>query len=219
MVFVTPTADPSLISELTGAGYAPGEREQSLLASADLFGCAQRDERIGVARDLASWARASATAFLERDELEPNDDRIALILATTEGTTALEVRKGDVIIATAALAVRGEHATLFAGSTHPAFRRQGWHTDLIRDRVARAMPARDWCTRRLGQGVPRNGTSCAAVSFAFTRACSGEKHLPVSSPRRRQPPRRFLPRSSRRKLARSQFFALIPTARCNAFWQ
>ena len=112
MVFVTPTADPSLISELTGAGYAPGEREQSLLASADLFGCAQRDERIGVARDLASWARASATAFLERDELEPNDDRIALILATTEGTTALEVRKGDVIIATAALsrARRARHA-------------------------------------------------------------------------------------------------------------
>ena len=70
MVFVTPTADPSLMRELTGAGYAPGDREQSLLASAELFGHAQRDERIGVARDLASWARSSAAAFLEREALE-----------------------------------------------------------------------------------------------------------------------------------------------------
>ncbi len=171
MVFVTPTADPSLMRELTGAGYAPGEREQSLLASAELFGHAQRDERIGVARDLASWARASATAFLEREALEPNDDRIALILATTEGTTALEVRKGDVIIATAALGVRGKHATLFAGSTHPAFRRQGWHTELIRDRVARARDAGArlvHATAGPGSASERNFLRCGFIRL-YTR--------------------------------------------------
>jgi GNAT superfamily N-acetyltransferase len=176
MVFVTPMADPSLMRELTGAGYAPGEREQSLLASADLFGHAQRDERIDVARDLAAWARASATAFLERDELEPGDDRIALILATTDGTIALEARKGNAIVATAALAVRGEHATLFAGSTHPAFRRQGWHTELIRDRVARARDAGArlvHATAGPGSTSERNFLRCGFVRL-YTRVLWGK---------------------------------------------
>jgi len=141
MVFVAPAADPSLQRELTTAGYVAGEREQSLLASDDLVSHAQRDARIDVAQDIAAWAKASAAGFLEREQLKPGDDVIALILATTEGTVALEARAGDRIIATGAISLSGEHATLFAGSTHMAFRRQGWHTALIRDRVARAREA------------------------------------------------------------------------------
>jgi uridine phosphorylase len=141
MVFVTPAADPSLQRELTAAGYVAGEREQSLLASDALVSNARRDARIGVAQDIAAWAKASGAGFLEREELEPGEDAIALILATTEGTVALEARVGDRIIATGAISVSAEHATLFAGSTHTAFRRQGWHTALIRDRVARAREA------------------------------------------------------------------------------
>jgi GNAT superfamily N-acetyltransferase len=140
-VFVTRAADPSLHRELAAAGYVAGEREQSLLASEDLVSHAQCDARIGVAQDIAAWAKASAAAFLEREQLEPGEDVIALILATAEGTVALEARDGDRIIATGAISVSGEHATLFAGSTDPKFRRQGWHTALIRDRVARAREA------------------------------------------------------------------------------
>jgi ribosomal protein S18 acetylase RimI-like enzyme len=141
MVFVTRAADPSLERELTAAGYVASEGEQSLLASDDLVRHAQRDARIDVAQDLAAWAKASAAGFLERERLEPGDDVIALILATTEGTLPLEVRDGDRIIATGAMSASGEHARLFAGSTHTAFRRRGWHTALIRDRVARAREA------------------------------------------------------------------------------
>ncbi|MGP8099720.1 MAG: GNAT family N-acetyltransferase [Candidatus Cybelea sp.] len=141
MVFVTPAAHPSLASELAAAGYAAGDREQALLAANDLIDHAQRDDRIGVAKDIAAWAKASAAAFLEREKLEPGDDVIALILATAEGTIALEVREGERIIATAAMSVIGNNAALFAGSTLTAFRRQGWHTALISDRVARAREA------------------------------------------------------------------------------
>jgi len=141
MVFVTPAAHPSLQRELTAAGYAAGDREQSLLAPGDLIGHARRDDRIGVAKDIGAWARASAAGFLGREELQPGDDVIALILATAEGTIALEVRDGDSIIATGAMSVIGDCAALFAGSTLTAFRRQGWHTALIRDRVARAREA------------------------------------------------------------------------------
>ncbi|MGA2759728.1 MAG: hypothetical protein ABSF08_05315 [Candidatus Cybelea sp.] len=141
MVFVATMAHPSLASELTAAGYAAGDREQTLVASDDLISNSRRNDRIGVAKDIAAWAKASAMGFLEREELEPGEDVIALTLATAEGTIALEVREGEKIIATGAMSVIGDNAALFAGSTLTAFRRQGWHAALIRDRVARAREA------------------------------------------------------------------------------
>ena len=171
MVFVTPAAHPSLASELTAAGYAPGDREQTLVASGDLIGQARRDDRIGVAKDIAAWAKASAAGFLEREELEPGDDVIALILATAEGTIALEVREGDKIIATGAMSVIGDNAALFAGSTLTASRRRGWHTALIRDRVARAREAGATVVRAtagLGSVSEQNFTRCGFVSL-YTR--------------------------------------------------
>jgi GNAT superfamily N-acetyltransferase len=168
MVFVTPAADPSLQRELTAAGYVAGDREQSLLASDDLVSHAQRDARIGVAHDIAAWAKASASGFLEREQLEPGEDVIALILATTQGTVALEVRDGHRIISTGAVSVSGEHATLFAGSTHTAFRRQGWHAALIRDRVARAREAGARLVRATagpGSASERNFLRCGFVKL------------------------------------------------------
>jgi GNAT superfamily N-acetyltransferase len=141
MVFVTPAAHSSLVSELAAAGYAAGDREQTLLAADDLSGQGRRDDRIDVAKDIPAWAKASAMGFLEREELQPGDDVIALVLATAQGTIALEVRDGNSVIATGAMSVIGDSAALFAGSTLTAFRRQGWHTALIRDRVARAREA------------------------------------------------------------------------------
>jgi len=172
MVLVTPAADPSLQRELAAAGYVTGEREQGLLASDDLVSHAQRDARIRVAQDLAAWAKASAAGFLERELLEPGDDIIALILATTEGTIALEMRDGDRIIATGAMSVRGEHATLFAGSTHTAFRRQGWHRALIRDRVARARGAGARFVR--ATAGPGSASEQNFVRCGFVRRCTRE---------------------------------------------
>ncbi len=168
MVFVAPSAHRSLASELTAAGYTPGDREQTLLASGDLIGQARRDDRIGVANDIAAWAKASAAGFLEREKLEPGDDVIALILATAEGTIALEARDGDRIIATGAVSVNGDNAALFAGSTLTAFRRHGWHTALIRDRVARAREAGATLVRATaspGSVSEQNFMRCGFVSL------------------------------------------------------
>jgi hypothetical protein len=170
MVFVTPASDPTLQRELTAAGYVPGEREQSLMASDDLVIHARRDARIGVALDITAWAKASATAFIERERLEPGDEVIAMILAATEGTIALEVRQCDEIIATGALAVNGECAALFAGSTLTAFRRRGWHAALIRDRVARAREADARLVR--ATAGPGSASEQNFVRCGFVRLCT-----------------------------------------------
>ncbi|MBV9233108.1 MAG: hypothetical protein JO030_03620 [Candidatus Eremiobacteraeota bacterium] len=137
-VFVTPLTDPTLALELASAGFAPAEYENVLVC--DDFAYARRDERIAVASDVDTWARASAEAFLDRDVLQPDDDRIAKIIATSDGVCALEGRDdaGAGIAATSAMDVRGEWSALFAGSTIRRFRRQGWHAAMIRDRMARA---------------------------------------------------------------------------------
>jgi hypothetical protein len=182
MVFVAPAAHPSLASELAAAGYAPGDREQTLVASGDLMDRARRHDRIGVANDIAAWAKASAAGFLERDELEPGDDVIALILATAEGTIALEARDGVRIIATGAMSVIGGNAALFAGSTLTAFRRQGWHTALICDRVARALQAGATLVRTtasLGSVSEQNFVRCGFVSL-YTKVL-WLRSLPASS--------------------------------------
>jgi hypothetical protein len=186
MVFVAPAADPSLQRELTTAGYVAGEREQSLLASDDVIGHAERDDRIGVAQDLDAWARASAAGFLERERLEPGEDVIALILATTQGTIALEARDGGRIIATAAMSVTRDNAALFAGSTLTAFRRRGWHAALIRDRVARAREAGARLVRATagpGSASEKNFVRCGFVRL-YTRVLWERRAGQASSAKR-----------------------------------
>jgi hypothetical protein len=139
-VFVTPLSDPSLGRALAAAGYAPCEYENVLVTDL-LDACAQRDERVSAAVDLAAWARASALGFMDVDELKPGDDRIAMVLASSEGVIAVEARDGGAIVATAAMDVRGECAGFFAGSTLATHRERGLHLALIRDRIARARDA------------------------------------------------------------------------------
>lgn len=139
-VYVTPLSDATLGAALASAGYAPSEYE-NVLASRDFDANAIRDERIGVAADLAAWARASARGFTDADELAPGEDAIAVILASSDGVVPLEAHEGDAIVATSALDVRDGCAALFAGSTMAAHRGRGWHLAMIRDRIARARDA------------------------------------------------------------------------------
>lgn len=168
-VFVTPLADPALGRELSKAGYAPVEYENVLVC--DDFSHALRDNRIGIAADLEAWARASVEGFLDRVSLRPDDDRVARVLAFSEGVCALEAREGETVVATAAMDVRGECSALFAGSTLPGFRSRGWHVALIRDRIARA---RDSGTRLLratakpASGSERNFHRCGFLTL-YTR--------------------------------------------------
>ncbi len=139
-VFVTPLSDRTLGPALAAAGYAPTE-DENMLASDSFHAYAARDARIESASDLTAWARASAKAFMDLDALKPGDDRIAMVLGSSDGVTPLEAREDGAITATAALDVRGECAALFAGSTMPAFRGRGLHLVMIRDRIARARDA------------------------------------------------------------------------------
>jgi hypothetical protein len=139
-VLVTPLADPTLAPKLAAAGYVPTEYE-NVLISERFEPYAARDGRVTVAADVGAWARASAQAFSDAEELVPGGDRIALILAKSAGVIALELREDDSIASTAALDVRGDFAVFFAGSTLPQCRGRGLHLALIRDRVARARDA------------------------------------------------------------------------------
>lgn len=138
-VFVTPLADPGLGIALARAGYTPAEHD-SVLLSADPDRHALRDDRIAVASDILTWARASADGFADR-ERNLHGDSLARTIGEAQGVLPLEAREDDAIVATAAMSVRGECAGLFAGSTLRAFRRRGWQVALIRDRIARARDA------------------------------------------------------------------------------
>ena len=70
--------------------------------------------------------------------LKPDDDRIAILLASSDGVCALAGYEDDTIVATAAMDLRGECSAFFAGSTLAAFRGRGWHLAMIRDRIARS---------------------------------------------------------------------------------
>jgi hypothetical protein len=139
-VFVTPMADPTLGRVLAAAGYAPAEYE-NVMASDQFDAYALYGDRIDLARDISEWARASTQGFMDLETLAPDDDRIARVLASSEGVSALEARDGVTIVATAAMDIRGECSAMFAGSTMREYRHRGQHLALIRDRIARARDA------------------------------------------------------------------------------
>jgi len=138
-IFVTPLADPALGATLTQAGYKPAEYD-SVMVAVDPDRHALRDDRIAVATDVGAWARASLNGFVDRDR-NLHDDSLARIVGSAQGVIQLEAREDGTIVATAALTVRGECASLIAGSTLREFRRRGWQLALIRDRIARALDA------------------------------------------------------------------------------
>lgn len=64
-----------------------------------------------------------------------------ILLIATGGATALEVREGDAVTATACCAIEGDGVALFTASTIPSHRRHGWQRAMIRERMARAQRA------------------------------------------------------------------------------
>lgn len=170
-VYVTPMADPSLGRGLAAAGYAPAAYE-NVLASASFDAYARYDDRVAVATDLAAWTRASTQGFANSESPAPSDERLAMILASSEGVCPLEARDHDTIVSTAAMSLRGECSTCFAGSTIPRFRQHGWHLALIRDRIARARDAGARVMRATappGSASERNFHRCGFVTL-YTRA-------------------------------------------------
>jgi hypothetical protein len=169
-IFVTPLADPALGTTLAQAGYAPVEYD-SVMVAVDPDVHARRDDRIGVAADIGTWARASVDGFMDRDRTL-HDDSLARIIGSAQGVVPLEAREGDAIVATAAISVRGECASLIAGSTLGEFRRRGWQLALIRDRLARGLDAGArviFAAAEPASASERNFHRCGFVTI-YTRA-------------------------------------------------
>ncbi len=139
-VLVNPFADPSLPQRLADAGYRPAEYQSAL--AADLSAIEGRhDERIAPSADSGIWAEASARGFLDGAVPPPEFALVGRIVAEAAGVVALAGRNAGAVVATGAMDVAGAMAGLFASSVLPAFRRQGWQSALILDRVARAKAA------------------------------------------------------------------------------
>lgn len=135
-IAVSAVAPLELSRLLARSGFWPVELQNVL--AADLGSAAfARDDRIAEGIDPWVWGRASAAGFVAR---EPTEDEVLVgaIIGAIPSVTKLQVVLEGSIAATAAMDVEGELAALFAASTAPAARVQGWQTALIRDRVARA---------------------------------------------------------------------------------
>ncbi len=169
-VFVSPLAHRTLGAGLAAAGYAPIEYE-NVLASETFQPYARRDDRVRAAVDSHAWARASAAAFLDGAPITPDDEFVALMLASSDGVVAVEAVEDGAIVATGAMDLRDGCSALFAASTVPASRGHGWHLALIADRMARAREAGARfmrATARPGSTSERNFHRCGFTTL-FTR--------------------------------------------------
>jgi GNAT superfamily N-acetyltransferase len=138
-VVVCPIANPELAPLLARAGYVPVEGQNTLVGDlAAIEG--RRHGRIQEMRDPHEWAEASARGFLDGSAPDAIARKVSLVLATG-GATVLEVRDDGAIVATACYAFEEDNVVLFAASTLPSYRRQGWQRAMIRERIARAKDA------------------------------------------------------------------------------
>src|SRR6185312_14893746 len=135
-VMIGPMTDPSFAPALARSGYIPVEYQSVMAIDLDAVTGA-KDPRIQVASDAASWAQTSMRGF-EMIDPPPAISQTIEALASVEGVIALEATEGDKIIATGGVAFTSEIPVLYGASTLPAWRKKGWQTALIRDRLARA---------------------------------------------------------------------------------
>lgn len=138
-VVTSPLSNPALAALLARSGYAPAEYQNALVADLDALE-GEHHGRITERADVALWADASARGFCDGSEPDDVMRKISLLIATG-GATALEVRENGAVIATACYAFERTGIALFAASTLPSHRRQGWQRALIRERIARAKQA------------------------------------------------------------------------------
>ncbi|HEY1976017.1 MAG TPA: hypothetical protein VGG89_05725 [Candidatus Baltobacteraceae bacterium] len=164
-VWVNPLADPSLERELAGAAYVPRVRNNVLAVDLSTAAAA-RDERIAEESDRTAWGRASYEGFSNRYLTGDEGIFLATTIASQTGIVALAARNGDAIVATGALIVYEELASLIAGSTLDGHRGNGYHRAMVLDRLARA--------REAGARYARASAPIGSTSEKNFRACGFE---------------------------------------------
>jgi GNAT superfamily N-acetyltransferase len=161
-VWANPLADASLERLLAAAGYVPAGRNNVLAIDA-ARSTAARDPRFTEETDVDAWGRASAHGFSNRYASDEEGAFLAKTIAFQADVVALAARNGAGIVATGAMCVHGELASLFAGSTLDDYRRQGYHRALILDRIARA--------REAGARYARTSAPIGSTSEVNFRRC------------------------------------------------
>ncbi len=134
----SPYADPVFIRALIALGYEPLEYENPMTAELATIG-ARRDPRVTPMRDANEWSAATGSAFMDGAPCDESNLAIGLVVCTLPGSTALEIREADAIVASGCMDVQGAIAGFYGAGTAAAFRRRGLQTALILDRAARAL--------------------------------------------------------------------------------
>lgn len=161
-VWVNPLADPSLEKALASAGYEPVGRNNALAIDLSANG-ATRDRRIVEESDAQAWGFISARGFLDRYDGVEEGTFLAASIASSDGVIALSTVDDGIIVATGAMTVQGELASLFAGSTLAEHRGKGYHRAMVADRLARA--------RERGARYARTSAPIGSTSESNFRAC------------------------------------------------
>ncbi len=168
-VEISPLNNPELAPLLARAGYTPVKHENMLVADLNLLE-GGRDARIASMRDAREWAQASARGFCDGAEPDLEALTVSLLIATG-GADVLEARDGDAIVSTACYAFEEEGVALFAASTLPSHRRQGWQRAMIRERIARAKEAGMRYARVTAEPLSNSERNFRALGFVplYTR--------------------------------------------------
>jgi len=154
-----PMAHPSLLGELGRKGYVLTEFEDLLFKELGAGGAAEIDtgaEEVAV-REIAAgeatiWAETAARGFTAVANPEREDVVLGLAAARRPGVSLFAAEVGGQMVATAALAVRGEVGTMFGAATLPEYRNRGAQTALTRGLLEAAAEA--GCRIAVAGGVP-----------------------------------------------------------------
>lgn len=173
-----PMAHPSLLGELGRKGYMLTEFEDLLfieLGSSfeppfESRGSAVRVRQVADA-ETSRWAETAARGFTGLPHPEREDLLLGEAAALRPGVTLFAAEIGEEMVATAAMGVRGEVATLFAAATLPEYRARGAQTALARRLLDEATAA--GCRVAVAGGVPggvshRNQQRCG-LRVAYTK--------------------------------------------------
>jgi len=136
-----PLADPGLLDILFSRGYRPTEFNNVLAKriAGDRIVLAPRVRR-AIAGEEDLWSHTVGCGYFDQGELTTDEMEVGRAIFAMPGAVCyLAVNTTGQPAGGGALAVRDGLATLFADSTIAAFRRQGFHRELIAARLNEAI--------------------------------------------------------------------------------
>ena len=162
-----PLADPGLLEALAARGYRPTEFNNVLLkrlSGAEIVLTPRVRCAISGEDDL--WSHSVGRGFFEQGDLTTEEMNVGrAIFAMTGAACYLAVAETGEPAGGGALAIHAGLATLFADSTIPRFRRQGFHRELISARLNEAIAC--GCDAATASTLPGSTSQCNYERLGF----------------------------------------------------